>query len=95
MLCSINTNVFTIVEDNLTKEKGTCVLDLTDEFGELSAILHVVLNKWNEVQCRHTAELASVELPAMKLRAMAETIIAVCDRAIENSDRAYKAGKEV
>lgn len=85
MTVNINTNVFTIVED--ARES---YIELTMEFDELSEILHTVLNKWNDVQCRHTALLAADGKSSKKLRAMAETLITVCDKAMENEDKSYK-----
>lgn len=75
----MNMNVFTIRDDGEYR-----YLDLTQDMDELSEILRTVLNKWNEVQCRNEAFLASKEFPAHKLRAMAETVITVCDKALEH-----------
>ena len=85
MIVNINTNVFTVIAG-----KGKNALDLTIEFNELSDVLRAVLNKWNEVQCRHEALLAAEPFEAKKLRAMAETLITVCDKAVEHSDKCYR-----
>lgn len=79
MTFNINTNCFT-----LGGNEGSREMIMTDEFTELADVLKIVLNKWNEVQTRREAVLSSTPESALMLKAMAETVIAVCDKAIEN-----------
>ena len=80
MTANLNTNVFFIGTD----KDGLNYIDFTDEFNELSDVLHTVLNKWNEVQCRNTAAMYAKELSAKTLLAMAETLETCCKKALEN-----------
>lgn len=80
MTANLNTNVFFIGTD----KDGLNYIDFTDEFNELSDVLHTVLNKWNEVQCRNTAAMYANELSAKTLLAMAETLETCCKKALEN-----------
>lgn len=80
MTANLNTNVFFIRQD----KDGLNYIDFTDEFDELTNVLHTVLNKWNEVQCRNTAAMYAKKQSAQMLLAMAETLEACCRKALEN-----------
>lgn len=80
MTANLNTNVFFISTD----KDGLNYIDFTDEFDELSNVLRIVLNKWNEVQCRNTAAMYAKVQSAKMLLAMAETLEACCRKALEN-----------
>ena len=85
MTFKINTNVFSIVE-----QTNQTYLDLTSDFAELADVLKVVLATWNDTQTRREALLASTEIEAGLLRAMAETIITVCDKAASHHSNTVK-----
>ena len=85
MTLNINTNVFTIIEDG-----EFSYLDLTMEFDELAQAMYTVLKKWDEVQKRHLAMLTADADKAKTLKAMAETMVTCCDRALDNSEKCYK-----
>jgi len=80
MTANLNTNVFFIRQD----KDGLNYIDFSDEFDELSGVLRIVLNKWNEVQCRNTAAMYAKEQPAKILLAMAETLEACARKALDN-----------
>lgn len=80
MTANLNTNVFFIGTD----KNGLNYIDFTDEFDELMGVLHTVLNKWNEVQCRNTAAMYAKGQSAHILLAMAETLESCCRKALEN-----------
>lgn len=86
MKFNLNTNVFSLVHDN-----NTMYIDLTDEFKEIADVMRTVLNKWNEVQSRRAAAVTSAPTEAKKAIAMAETLIAVCNKALENGDHSVKS----
>ena len=80
MTANLNTNVFFIGTD----KDGLNYIDFTDEFDELTNVLRIVLNKWNEVQCRNTAAMYAKEQSAQMLLAMAETLETCGRKALEN-----------
>lgn len=80
MTANLNTNVFFIG----TGKDGLNYIDFTAEFDELTVVLHTVLDKWNEVQCRNTAAMYAKGQSAQMLLAMAETLESCCRKALEN-----------
>ena len=80
MKFDINTNVYFIREYS----NGKAEIDMTKDFSELADALRKYLKSLNDVQCRHAAILKSDFQAAVLLRAMAETLAIVADRAIRN-----------
>ena len=57
---------------------------LTESFEDITNALVFVLNSWNDEQCRNEAEIVSTKESALRLKAMAETLINCADKALEN-----------
>ena len=81
MKAKINTEVFMVKSfpDNKPNE-----VVLTESFEDVSNMLAAVLNVWNETQCRNDAVIVSTKESALRVRAMAETVISCADKALEN-----------
>lgn len=83
MNAKINTEVF-MVKSYPDENKPNEVV-LTESFEDLANTLSQVLNVWNDTQCRNDAIIVSTKESALKVKAMAETLISCADKALENT----------
>lgn len=82
MNAKINTEVFMV--KSFPDENKMNEVVLTESFEDVADVLSIVLNAWNDTQCRNDAVITSTKESALKVRAMAETIISCANKALEN-----------
>jgi hypothetical protein len=84
MKFEIKTDNFKIKHyNNLHPDKLNEIV-LTESFEDVTKALIFVLNSWNDEQCQNLAEMVSTKESALRLKAMAETLINCADVALEN-----------
>ncbi len=59
-------------------------IDLTESFNEVTELLTKVLHNWNEVQCMTESIIKVNHISSLSLKAVAEILISMADKAIEN-----------